>query len=185
MGTNFYIVPKKNPEVYDNLNKLLEHYNKKLQEIVEEYKKAVKNELKVLSQDENIKDIVSYDNQDSFLDNMTQPYLWNYELPELHIGKRSLGWKFLFQTSDYWKNTDELIDFYNKHKSYMIIIDEYNREYKNGIEDFIKEEVQPTYERPGNTSHIEYSKIHEYFDFNNYYIKDKKYGYEFDTREFS
>ena len=28
MGTNFYIVPKKNPKVYENLNKIQDLYNK-------------------------------------------------------------------------------------------------------------------------------------------------------------
>lgn len=184
MGTNFYIVPKKNPKVYENLNKIQDLYNKKLEEIVKQYKEAVKEELKVLSQDENIKNIISYDNQDSFLNNMTMPYLWNYELPELHIGKRSSGWKFLFQSNDYWKNTDELIAFYNKHKDYMVIIDEYNEEYDGGIEKFIEEEVQPTYDNPNNTSHIDYDKEYYYY-LENTYTKDKKYGYEFDSREFS
>ena len=61
MGTNFYIVPKKNPKVYENLNKIQDLYNKKLEEIVEQYKEAVKEELKVLSQDENIKNIEDND----------------------------------------------------------------------------------------------------------------------------
>ena len=39
MGTNFYIVPKKNPEVYNSLIKLQERYNEKLQEIVENINK--------------------------------------------------------------------------------------------------------------------------------------------------
>lgn len=183
MGTNFYIVPKKSPKVYSKLNEIQDLYNKKLEEIVEQYKIAVDNELKVLYEDPNIKNVISYNNRDSFLDDMTLPYLWNYELPELHIGKRSGGWNFLFQSNDYWKNTDELIDFYNKHKDYMIIIDEYNEEYIGGIEKFIEEEVKPTYNNPNNASHIEYDR-------NNYYgyrdtITVDKYGYEFEDRDFS
>lgn len=187
MGTNFYMVPKRNPEVYNGLNKLQERYNEKLQEIVEKYKQEVKDILKVLSKDKDVKNIISYDNQDTFLDNMITPYLWKYELPELHIGKRSCGWKFLFQSNNYWKNTDELIDFYNKNKRFMCIINEYNEVYNKGIEDFIKEEVQPTYDNLSNTSHIKYSKEHEYdyYGFGNTYTLDEKYGYEFDSREFS
>ena len=186
MGTNFYIVPKKNPEVYNSLIKLQERYNEKLQEIVEKYKQEVKDTLKVLSKNKDINGIINYDNQDTFLDNMTMPYLWNYELPELHIGKRSCGWRFLFQSNNYWKNTDELIDFYNKNKNFMYIIDEYNEVYDKGIEDFIKEEVQPTYYNSSNVSHIKYSKEHEYYyGFDNTYTLDEKYGYEFDSREFS
>ena len=78
MGTNFYIVPKKNPEVYNSLIKLQERYNEKLQEIVEKYKQEVKDTLKVLSKNKDINGIINYDNQDTFLDNMTMPYLWNY-----------------------------------------------------------------------------------------------------------
>ena len=119
---------------------------------------------------------------------MIKPYLWKYELPELHIGKRSCGWRFLFQSNNYWKNTDELIDFYNKNKNFMCIIDEYNEVYDGDIEKFIKEEVQPTYDNFSNISHIKYSKEHEYeyyYSFENTYTLDKKYGYEFDSREFS
>lgn len=184
MGTNFYLVPKKNPEVYEKLNILQKQYEQKLQDIVEEYKKAVKKELKVLSENKNLKNIVSYDNKDTFLDNMTMPYLWNYELPELHIGKRSMGWKFLFQTNKHWKNIDELIKFYNKNREHLNIVNEYDEVFDMSMEDFIKEEVQYTYNNPKNTSHIDYCSSYYQFEKPEYFI-DKKYGYEFTTHEFS
>ena len=91
---------------YDKDDKLKNSWICNNREIVEKYKQEVKDTLKVLSKNKDINGIINYDNQDTFLDNMTMPYLWNYELPELHIGKRSCGWRFLFQSNNYWKNTD-------------------------------------------------------------------------------
>jgi hypothetical protein len=53
---------------------------------------------------------------------------------KIHLGKRSSGWKFLwnFHNNKYYSNKDELLTFIRKHR----IIDEYGDE--EGVEDFIK-----------------------------------------------
>lgn len=182
MSTNFYMVPKEQKDIENKLYLLRNNYNEKLVKIIEDYKLAVKNEILKLTDNNNLKSIISYDDSETFLDNMSLPYLWEYELPRLHIGKRSGGWKFLFQENKYWKTFDGIKAFYDKNKDNLEILDEYDRVYT--WQQF-HDEVKETYEKPDNISHIEYAKQHDYYGFNNSYSIDVKYGYEFDSREFS
>lgn len=182
MSTNFYMVPKKHKGLQEKLYAIQDEYNEKLKSLVEEYRSKVKEEIDFLTKDKNLQNIISYDDSETFLDTMNMPYLWEYELPTLHIGKRSGGWKFVFQTSKYWNNFDELKKFYNDNKDKLEIQDEYGKTYT--LKKFIEKEVQPTYLKDGNISHIEYAKDHDHWGLCSYHL-DEKYGYEFDEREFS
>lgn len=46
----------------------------------------------------------------------------------LHIGKRSGGRKPTFYQTKYWSSVEEILDFYNKNKDKVTIIDEYGTE---------------------------------------------------------
>lgn len=50
------------------------------------------------------------------------------ELYEIHIGKRSAGWKPLFAKTSYYSTIDELKTFYNDNKDNLIIKSEYQNE---------------------------------------------------------
>lgn len=54
--------------------------------------------------------------------------------PELHIGKASVGWAFIFQATPFYKNYKELLEFYENNKNYIEIINEYSK--KVNIEEF-------------------------------------------------
>lgn len=47
---------------------------------------------------------------------------------EIHIGKKSVGWRPLFEKTEYYSNVNELIKFYKQNKDKLIIIDEYLQE---------------------------------------------------------
>ena len=47
---------------------------------------------------------------------------------ELHIGKRSAGWKPLFEKTEYYSSIKEIVSFYKKNKKFIKIEDEYGKE---------------------------------------------------------
>lgn len=49
---------------------------------------------------------------------------------ERHIGKSSMGWKFLFKAEyGYWSSFGEFKDYLKEHKDRWKIFDEYHREH--------------------------------------------------------
>jgi len=55
--------------------------------------------------------------------------IFNFELENLHIGKRSHGWKPCFEKTEYYSSVKEIIEFYEKNKDDLIILDEYGKEF--------------------------------------------------------
>ena len=50
------------------------------------------------------------------------------DLTLIHIGKRSAGWKPLFQKTKYFSSVKEIREFYNKNEEALLIINEYDEE---------------------------------------------------------
>lgn len=180
MGVNYYFVSKGYKDASDKIHKIYEDYNDKIKWLVFEYQREIE---KVIT---NLPDSAIYDNRYNleFMDEYTTPRVWEYEIPTIHIGKSSSGLKFLFQETPYYGllSVDDIIKFYNDNKDTIIIINEYGEEYKGGIEQFIKDEVDSTY-REYTQGYNEYVSRSDYDSKKYYYIDDR--GYEFNTREFS
>lgn len=51
------------------------------------------------------------------------------DLERIHIGKRSSGWKPLFQKTRFYDSMKKLTNFYTEHQDELIIKDEYKQEY--------------------------------------------------------
>lgn len=179
MGVNYYFVSKSYKDASDKIHKIYEDYNDKIEGLVFEYQRVIE---KVVT---NLPDSAIYDNRYhlEFMDGYATPRVWEYEIPTIHIGKSNSDLKFLFQETPYYGLTsvDDIIKFYNDNKDTIIIINEYGEEYKDGIEQFIKDEVDSTY-REYTQGYNEYVDRNDY-DSKKYYYTDNK-GYEFYTREF-
>lgn len=96
----------------------------------------------------------------------------------LHIGKSSLGWTFSFQKTEYYKSYKEILEFYEKNKKYIRIIDEYHRTIP--INEF-KELVE--HKRTEQNNHYHY--MHEEYpddDFGDYLDEE---GNSFSELDFS
>lgn len=89
------------------------------------------------------------------------------DVTELHIGKRSVGWYPLFESSEYYSSVEEIKNFYLTNKDYLDIIDEYNRTYT--LEELEDELFNWNKDNLEAKSHLDLSP--------NYYL-DKE-GYEF------
>lgn len=50
------------------------------------------------------------------------------DLSYIHIGKRSAGWKPIFQKTKYFSSVKNIVKFYNENKDDIIIVDEYDKE---------------------------------------------------------
>lgn len=55
-----------------------------------------------------------------------QDYLLNQVNTELHIGKRSGGWRPLFNKTDFYSSVKEIEEFYKNNKDFLCIVDEYD-----------------------------------------------------------
>jgi hypothetical protein len=77
--------------------------------------------------------------------------IFNFELENLHIGKRSSGWKPCFEKTEYYSSVKEIIEFYEKNKDDLIILDEYGKEFN--LEQ-LKEELFKWC--PNGQSHLQY-----------------------------
>lgn len=88
---------------------------------------------------------------------------------KIHIGKKSYGWKPTFQKTKYYSSLEGIKLFYDKNEEYLIIVDEYGKQYS--FEEVMKEllDFNPVYDR----SMIRYSNI---------YRDDE--GYEFSETDF-
>ena len=111
MGTNFYF---ENNE--SNLE--VEVFNEKLNQIIEETKRKLE-ELYV--SDHNLREI---EFKMSDLERVPE---------RIHIGKRSAGWKPLFQTQDdYYVGIEGMKEWFKKNRSKWSIVDEYGKYYTWG-----------------------------------------------------
>jgi len=102
-----------------------------------------------------------------------------HELKFIHIGKRSAGWKPIFQAQEYFKTIEELKQFYNKHVEELIIKSEYN-EIMTWNE--LEEELFKWSSEDGKSSVKE--AIKNNYNYNNQYYIDE-FGYEWLDGEFS
>lgn len=100
------------------------------------------------------------------------------ELTEIHIGKRSGGWKPLFEASEHFSNMEELEIFYNTNKDSLIIKSEYG--YNMTWEELTEELFEWG---KGDRSSVRDAIIEGYMRDNDYYIDEQ--GYEWCKHEFS
>lgn len=100
---------------------------------------------------------------DSVFDNDENRY------PDIHIGKRSAGWKPIFQASNFYSSVDEIVEFYIKYKNILTIVNEYEE----------KLTLQELEEELFNWESCRNWRSHDY----NIYLDNR--GYEFSGVEFS
>lgn len=113
---------------------------------------------------------------------------------EIHLNKRSCGWKILYQAhSKAWNSVEEMLDFIRKHNNKVKIFDEYEKEYT--LEEYIKEVVEwdKDYKKEEiyyddtvgyimtPIDHVEISKRSRDMYINYWHDKD---GYDFTNAEF-
>lgn len=100
----------------------------------------------------------------------------------LHIGKSSSGWKPTFHKNNYWSSVEEIIDFYEKNKEKVSIVDEYDKELS--IEEL--EDNLINWNKDNKEALTPFNK--EKSGFNDYWLKDyylDKDGYVFTESNFS
>lgn len=96
------------------------------------------------------------------------------ELKYIHIGKRSVGWKPLFQKTEFFSSVEEVENFHNENKGRLTIVDEYDNEFtldglRSALFDWNKKDI-------GARSHLDVVT-----SFEAYADKD---GYEFLNADF-
>lgn len=104
MGTNYYF---RNKEEYNNRKTIMDVRNKMINNIMttlESWNAAGENLYDIQFRIENVANV-------------------GYE--EIHIGKRSSGWKPLFRKQDQYSNVDQLQEFYESNSEEYEIVDEY------------------------------------------------------------
>lgn len=128
---------------------------------------------------ENKKSNTTIDFEESVINNILN-YL-DSDSNWLHIGKRSGGSKPTFHKNNYWSSVEEIIDFYEKHKESVSIVDEYDTELS--IEE-LKENLIDWNKRNNKalTPFDDSSGFNDYWRKN--YYKDKD-GYIFTIDNFS
>lgn len=120
----------------------------------------------------DIKKLIDLDrNYDEIVDKL-------YDCHPIHIGKRSCGWRFLWDCH-YFKYFEPTVESITEFLKSGQIIDEYNREFT--YDEFINEEIGKTmidgyiladyYKEPENRSYIWYAPKDELKKFEKY--KDK------------
>lgn len=110
----------------------------------------------------------------SYVDSLVYSALDNFEL---HVGKSSCGWKFVFQHQEiYNPTTNEFLKLisYRAWKEFLttapiMIIDEYDKEVNK--EEFFKIVEQKQSEIHPNIQEIEQMEAYEYFDPEGYRIQ--------------
>lgn len=114
MSTNYYRIPK-TPEVVSRIQK----FNVRMQELDYVSPASVHNEFKSI-----------------WVDEYTVISPWEELTSNLnvHLGKRSSGWKFLWNWNDskYYSNKEELVKFVRSGR----VVDEYGRDIP--VEEFLK-----------------------------------------------
>ena len=101
-----------------------------------------------------------------------------YDLKWIHIGKRSAGWKPVFQAQEYFKTIEELKQFYDNNQEKLNIKSEYDQIMT--WEELDKELIQWS---PEGLSSVDEANKNDY-NYNNQYYKDK-IGYEWIDSDFS
>lgn len=92
----------------------------------------------------------------------------------IHIGKRSVGWKPLFQRTKYFSSVEEIEKFYNENKENLIIINEY--EETLSFKDLKMQLIDWNKDKPDVNEHESDGYITYYQD---------KDGFDFSLEEFS
>lgn len=100
----------------------------------------------------------------------------------LHIGKRSCGNKPTFYKNIYWSSVEEIIDFYDKNKEKVSIIDEYDTELSL---DELKDNLI-NWNKDNKNAKTPFDRDNSGFseDWLKHYYKDKE-GYIFTDYDFS
>lgn len=108
MSTNFYL---RNKQEYIKSQEINKNIALKIKEIVEEIKIIIDDEEKVQR--------IQWDLEDSA----------DVGCEEIHIGKRSTGWKPSFERQEQFSTVRELKEFYHNNTDKYKIVDEYGRIY--------------------------------------------------------
>lgn len=152
MGTNYYVIKRskynEGIELYNTYKTLFDEdiFNKKIKEVLDSYFIQTRNKLEQIKSDNN--EIICENFEDSLKEEINtfrirlEYYVFEYlniiDREQVHIGKSSLGWLFLFQEQDTikdnvrieWHSFEDvknwLIHNVEETKEF-IIIDEYNR----------------------------------------------------------
>ena len=116
MGVNYYRIPK-----VDDINRSYQKFMMRLQEMDRWDPHMVMNGYRFIVENEQM----WYDKSpwDEFTEDMS-----------IHLGKRSMGWKFCwnFHDNKYYKNKEELLNFIRKGR----VVDEYGQQIDS--EEFIE-----------------------------------------------
>lgn len=97
------------------------------------------------------------------------------ELNHIHIGKRSVGWKPVFQKTEFYSTVKELEQFYKDNERVLAIVDEYGNEFtfeglKSALMDWNKDQN-------GAKGHLEIiSSFFTYKDEDGYEFLDTNFG---------
>ena len=116
MGTNYYRIPK-----VDDVNRSYQKFMSRLQEMDRWDPTQILDGYRFIDDPEG--ESYSLTPWDEFTRDMT-----------IHLGKRSMGWKFCWNFHDgkYYKNKEELLDFIRKGK----VVDEYGETIE--VDEFIE-----------------------------------------------
>lgn len=133
MSTNYYL---RNKEEYKEMEKAREKISLKIEELLK-----------------TIEELVSEENMDK--DKIKWSIEGNIELncEEIHIGKRSGGWKPTFEKQDEFASVKELKSFYEKNQDKYEIVNEYGEvfDWERLVEELItwepngKEQMENSY----------------------------------------
>lgn len=96
---------------------------------------------------------------------------------EIHIGKRSGGWKPLLRANEYYDSFKSMKSFYDDNKEYLSIKDEYDREYT--FDELVEDLIFWNKNNKDAKSHVE---LDDYYE-NKCYVDED--GNEFIRDEFS
>lgn len=116
MGTNYYRIPK-----VDDVNRSYQKFMSRLQEMDRWDPTQILNGYRFI------------DNPEDKWSSLTPWDEFTQEM-SIHLGKRSMGWKFCWNFHDgkYYKNKEELLDFIRKGK----VVDEYGETIE--VDEFIE-----------------------------------------------
>lgn len=154
MSTNFYFENVKSKQEVDEFN-----------EELEDEVKLFANKLTELGCD------------DDEVSSICSDALWKFERTskQIHIGKRSMGWKPLFQAQEEYDSIHEMKKWYESNKDKWRIVDEYDNCYC--WEQLLEELIYWNRDNDSAQSHLKFDG-----EYGNYYIKD---GVEWTDGEFS
>lgn len=152
MGTNYYRIPK-----VDDVNRSYQKFMARLQQMDRWDPSQILNGYRFIDDPED--EWSSMTPWDEFTKDMT-----------IHLGKRSMGWKFCWNFHDgkYYTNKQELLDFIRKGK----VVDEYGQTIE--VEEFI--EMALNWGEPNgwvaDKEYFESMESSSFFNREEYYDKD-------------